>query len=346
MRRFVIRLALFSIPFWIYAAFIWTTDPFDLLPSYSLISESTKQRISGAANPPLWKMSRFMKSTAPNILLGDSRMGHIRVQEIKAITGEDYVNLSCAGGKLIEIIRMFWFAARHRHLKSVVVAINFDTYNQHGTEDRTGTYESIKKDPLLYFVDHTVMEAAAYEFKADVLGRARDLESPNMSPEQFWEYQLEFAANHYRVYAPPAWAKPELKKITEYCQHNDICLVFIILPSHVDLQNIVKVTGRAPEYRQFKEEIAGLATTYDYDYPNSLTRDRENFSDPFHFSDATGDLLVHDIWLGKLQYGRKLEPQSVTGDRPKTIATTDIEPQTRLATHSAKRLTSAIMGSP
>jgi hypothetical protein len=48
------------------------------------------------------------------------------------------------------------------------------------------------------------------------------------------------------------------------------------------------------------------AKVYDYDYYNSITKNKNNFSDPIHFNDSIGDLIVNEIWKNQLVIGKEL----------------------------------------
>ena len=306
MRLFIKKLALFVAPFCIYGAFIVLTDPFDFLSHRSILSEETKLRTAARLNPFLWKMNKFRELACPNILLGDSRMGHVPTVEIKSITGEEYFDFSYGGATLREILDTFRFAAKHVRLHNVVVGINFNLYSQRSQADRTGAYDSMAANPFLYFLDRTVCKSALYGVYADYLHGDPAVGIPPMSREAFWKHQLEFAATLYRQYERPQTYKQELQQMTEYCRNNHIRCSFIILPTHADLQKMVQTARLDAEYEQFKKDIAGLGVTFDFDYPTELTSNARNFMDPFHFTDSVGAIVAREVWEDKPQYGRKL----------------------------------------
>jgi hypothetical protein len=311
MERLLKHFALFSVPFCIYATFIVVTDPFNFLFNHSLIAESTKQKTAGLINPPLWKMSQFDRTPRPNILVGDSRMGHVPIRAIREITGQQYFNFWYGGATLREMIDTFWFAAKRTRLQNVVIGINFNVYNDRSFVSRTDTYAEVRANPFMYFVDHGVARSAVLGAYTDWFHGHANLSIPSMSRRQFWHYQIETAIAKYADYERPKRYRADLEKVTAYCRQNGINCTFIIFPTHVDLQKVVKKMQLTEEFEEFKRDLASMAVTYDYDYVNPLTMDASNFADPFHFTDSVGGELVREIWEHHLRYGRKLSPDNV-----------------------------------
>jgi hypothetical protein len=73
----------------------------------------------------------------------------------------------------------------------------------------------------------------------------------------------------------------------------------VIFPTHVELQNRVRDFHLEKENEKFKSDLAQMAVTFDFDYDNEVTKNKENFSDPYHFVEAIGDTLIKEIWSGK-----------------------------------------------
>ena len=91
MMRFITRVALFSIPFWVYFAFIAIVDPFGFI-NIAPISAEQKYPVASALNQCFWKMNAFRQSPSSRILLGDSRMLAIHSEKLREMTRADYFN--------------------------------------------------------------------------------------------------------------------------------------------------------------------------------------------------------------------------------------------------------------
>jgi hypothetical protein len=120
---------------------------------------------------------------------------------------------------------------------------------------------------------------------------------PDMSATEFWKYQLDVTANRYYAnHTYPTVYYESLKKISEYCKSNNIKLVFFIPASHVDLQKKTEEFNLLAEEGKFKEDIKKLGDVYDFNYPNEVTKNRANFSDPFHFNNAIVKTIIDELF--------------------------------------------------
>ena len=87
-----------------------------------------------------------------------------------------------------------------------------------------------------------------------------------------------------------------MKRISNYCEANNIKLILFIPPTHVDLQQKIKHYKLADMNRKFKSDLASIGDLYDFDYPNQYTRDPENFSDPFHFGIKIKNIVQEELF--------------------------------------------------
>jgi hypothetical protein len=295
MNRFLKKLFLFLSPFVLYAAAVMIIDPYNFFNISHLISDAQKRPIAHL-HYPLWKMTEFRRQPIGSVLLGDSRMGAISTTAIEKVANEGYYNFSYGGGTMEEVINTFWYADSLTKLKNVYIGINFNLYNAFARGDRTEDYRNITENPFRYFVHLSVLKAMWFNFIA-ALGWKVEIGVPQMTRDQFWKRQLQIsAAGMYRKYEYPQRYHDELKRIVDHCRDNKIKLVFVMFPTHLDLQNRVVDFGLEGERERFGRDLAELAPTYDYDFPNEITKDRENFEDPFHFHERIMEMLVQDLW--------------------------------------------------
>lgn len=295
MKKFIVRSALFVSPFLVCGGVVFLVDPFNFFNFSLLISNDIKRPISNL-HYPLWKMPEYRRNPEPNILLGDSRMGALRAEFIEKISGEKYYNFSYGGATLQEIIRTFWFADAITPLRKVYLGVNFNLYNALERGDRTKDYRNLVENPFLYFVNPTVLKATWYDIKA-ASGANVAIGVPNMGRDAFWKHQLEITARRmYRRHEYPLEYRKELERIAEHCRTNGIQLVFIVFPTHTDLQARVKDFGLEGQRERFRRDLEAIAPTYDFDLSNEFTANFENFKDPFHFKENVMELLVRDVW--------------------------------------------------
>ena len=295
--RFLGRLALFCLPLLFYVAGIVVVDPFDFFPVSRVVPDSIKAQTAAKLNYPLWKMLRYRAAPRADILLGDSRMHSVSPEAIREVCGVEYYNFGYGGGSVPEMIRTFWFADSTTRLNSVVMGINFNMYNGISNGDRTADYRDLERNPGLYFVNHTVVRAAAVCLQAVVTGVVPRLELPPMDHEQFWRYQLQVTArSSYGTYRYPAEFRTGLQQVADHCRRRGIRLVFVVFPTHDDLRARVADFGLLAEQERFRRDLQGLGPVFDFDLRPELTRDRADFSDPYHFREPVMRRIVAEVW--------------------------------------------------
>ena len=297
MKTLLFKIAIFSLPFLLWLVLLVLVDPFDFFVVSKLIPAEVKRRTSYKLNSRLWKAVEFQRNPTPNILLGDSRTDQIDAKLISSKMGQNFYNFAHGGGSLAEAISTFHYARKCTELRSVYIGINFNLYNRYNSANLFSGAELIANDYRYYLFNKSVAEGLLYNLLSWQTGRDFKIGSPPMNREAFWKYQLSYAATYsYQRYRYPSTYYEQLKEISAYCRSRNIKLAFIILPTHVDLQQRVADFGLVQAERRFKKDLAELGTLYDFDYPNDWTRERENFSDPFHFKTELMEKIIDEVW--------------------------------------------------
>jgi hypothetical protein len=303
------RLALLGLPLALALTFILVIDPYNFWGYSRLIPNETKEPIALLFNPPFWKLNKFEREPAENILLGDSRMIAMNTGLIREITGEDYANLAYGGGNVREAIETFWLAAEKTTLRKVYLSINLDKYNDYEITDRTVFYKSTGKNPFLYFLNYDVWTAAYHNADVHFNRKNFQLGKPNVSKDEFWREGVEVETRYYQKYAEPKKYRDELTKISAYCRARNIELTFVIFPTHLDLQRVVDQTNMRGQREAMVRDLRDWGRVYDFDWENEMTANKDNFTDPFHFTEEIAAVLIREIWGGNTGLAR-LYPQN------------------------------------
>jgi len=293
--KFFGRLAILFLPFAVLGAFVAYIDPFCLFRT-PFIAPEVKQKSAFPLNICLAKLIEFQQKPSPNILLGDSRMGLISSSEIEDVGGPKYLNMSYGGASLNEEADTFWTANESVPLKSVVLGIGFSQYNDYNFTNRTEPAMAIIDSPLLYFTNRTVLKAAWYTVGLRYFGSDPKLGQPRITREQLWAEELQTHSNWSERYLAPTRYHARLEEIARYSHQHGIDLRFLIYPGHADLQAIPHRWGRDREYLQFKRDLARMGRLYDFDVPNELTSDADNYKDPVHFRQPIARRIIAEIW--------------------------------------------------
>jgi hypothetical protein len=305
MTRFLARLLIFSIPIAVYCGFVALIDPFDYLRVSSVISPTVKASTARALNECFWKMNQYDHHPVSSILLGDSRMDAMPTGNITRVANREYFNFAFGGGTLNELIDAFWFSTGRTRLRDVYIGLNLNVYNDYNYTARTATYDSIGKNPALYFVNRTVLQAALYETYSQITATDLKIGVPQMSREEFWRQQIgPLTSAYYTNFVYPVKYHKELERIAAYCRQNHVNLGFIIFPTHVELQARIRDFHLEHANAQFRDDLAALGPTYDFDYPNGLTELKDNFRDPYHYGPALADIIIGEVWQGRSDFSR------------------------------------------
>lgn len=294
-RKFFSRAGVLALPFLLLGLFVYWTDPFCLLNS-RFIARSVKEKSAFPLNTCLAKLIEFEQNPGANILLGDSRMGLMHPAEIERVSGVKFLNMSYGGASLNEVADTFWTANKAVALKSVYMGIGFSLYNDYHFTNRTEPAMAIIDTPLLYFTNRTVLKGAWYTAQLRYFGADPGLGQPLVTRDELWREELQVHSNWAERYLTPVRYHARLEEISRYCQQHGIDLRFIIFPGHTDLQAIPGKFGLEDQYLEFKRDLASFGRLYDYDLPNELTVNRDNYNDPVHFRDPVAKRIIDEVW--------------------------------------------------
>lgn len=306
MKRMIYKTAIFSIPFVLWFAAVLIIDPFNYFAVSSVISRDIKLTNAKSLNRLLFNMIEYSHDPSENLLIGDSRSNHLKIEYIESVTGDDYFQLNSNALKLNEAFQLYWFASRIRQPKRVYFTLNFNLYNEFAFADRVSSVEMILNNPLLYIFNRSVAETCYLCTKAAIQGRNAVSSLPPMTRDEFWEWNIRVKANdHYGKYEYPEELYREMERVVEDAEGKGTEVVFIIVPHHVDMQGRVADYGLTDEMIRFKKDVFSLGTrVYDYDFVNEISLDRKMFDDPLHFTPEAGNMIIDEVWGGKHGIGR------------------------------------------
>ena len=310
-RLFLAKFALFILPLLLFGLGLIAIDPFNFFGLPSVISDAVKSRTSRPLNVVLWKMIDYSHHPNANILLGDSRMNNIDLDYLNRVSPVHYYNLAYGGAAMDEILDSFWFANKIvGGLKNVYVGVNLNLWNKFYRQGRAGMFPLMQQNPFNYLINRTVLKAAGYNVYYQLSGGDPKIGAPSLTRDQFWQWQLHQTTNfYYGNFAPSEQYFAEMQKIVRYCSLHNTKLVFVIFPTHLDLQQRLIDLNLRQEDEQLRASLRALATTFDFDYPSELTRAASNFSDPYHYNSAAGHEIVNEIWGGKTKFARISQPK-------------------------------------
>lgn len=299
MKSFILKSIYFLLPLIIWAIAVIFIDPYNFFSNnLNLVDDKLKSNISHKLNRPLFQLLKFKHSKSNAIILGDSRANSLNIDQFIKYSDKKFSSLAYGGGSLLEVIKTFWEVVENGQIDEVYIGINFTMYNKYSNRDRVSEAIRLKDNFLLYAYSSYTLNSTFGILKALITGIEPTIGVPTTSREQFWEHQLKISArDSYQTYQYPDNYLLELKRIAKYCNKNSIKLVFFIPPGSIDLQNKVKEFKLSEYEERFKNDIKALGDVYDFDFPSGLTKNRENFIDPYHFTPDIGNFIIREFFI-------------------------------------------------
>lgn len=297
MIQFIKNVLLFSGIYILYLIIACWIDPYNIIHKENNPKlNELKSQISFNLNQELYKLQMFSRKPTEIILLGDSRTRSLKSSTFEELTGMKATNLASGAATIPDIADMFWYIVNNYTIKEVYIGINFNLFNEYNYSAKVRDAISLKESPKSYLFSKYCYKSLYYIIKSSITGEAVEIGKPEFTKEQFWKFQLDStAAFFYRNYKYPNQYENILLEISRFCDDNNITLVFFIPPTHIDLQQRVEDFNLSSEEKEFKKFMNGFTNIYDFDYPDELTSNYNNFSDPFHYNDSIGTIIIKKL---------------------------------------------------
>jgi hypothetical protein len=309
MKTFVLKVFLFSIPFLLLVLVELLIDPFNYFSEEKNTELlNLKEDISQKSNPYLYKLITYDRYPYPIIILGDSRSALLSPSYFDYSEKDKVANLAIGGGNLQDAIEIFRYVSSKHYIKKVYWGISFEGYNGTRLRNRAQSSIEIKNSFLMYLFNRYTFSATALICKSLIFDEKIDLYKPPFTKEVFWQNQLVLAERYLKNYSYPLNYYNDLREISEFCLVKNIKLIFVISPTHIELQNKIKQLNLADDYSKFKCDIGSFGDLYDFNYPNIITSNKNNFKDPFHHTDSVSRIIVKDLLTKGCKYS-KYAPQ-------------------------------------
>jgi hypothetical protein len=306
MKSFLKKNILFSIPLILYFLSVIYVDPYNIIrEEHNSKLIELKSKISYKLNYTLYKLPLYKRKPTDIVILGDSRANQLKPSTFERLLNINTTNLAYGAGTLSEVIQTFNYIKDIHSLKQVYIGINFNMYNNFPKRNRViGALKKMESNQS-YLVSKVCLKSTFLMFTSFITNKEIKLGMPLETKSEFWEWQLKTnLPNFYSNYEYPSIYYEGLKEISNYCKENNIKLIFFIPPTHVEQQQSVINFDLAEEEVRFRDDIKKLGTLYDFDYPNEITKNKTNFSDPLHPNDSIVEIVTQEIVTGNLKYAR------------------------------------------
>lgn len=292
-KHLILNLSLLGTLFIVVFLLNFIIDPYNYNNIFKL--DLDKKNVSYKQNYRLYKMLEYREEPKNYIVLGDSRGGLLQPNFFK---NHDVYNFAYGGGSLDELIDTFWYATEKVRLKNVVFVIPFSMYNQYEYINQTKEAQLFISKPHKYYFSLFVTKISFLNIYTSLFNENKGFQNPNLylpnknEKMDYWKGQLYGANRFYAKYKYPKNLFLRLQEIKKYSKLNDINLIFLLPPSHMDLQNKTKDFNLEKEYLKYKNDIFSLGVTFDCDFESEVTSNMDNFTDPLHYSSIVAENIV------------------------------------------------------
>lgn len=305
MQVFIKKALIFISPFIILVAMEVIIDPFNyFFTEKNRTLAELKNNLARKKNTYLYRLIEYERNPTKVIVLGDSRAQRLMPEFFEEVDGEKVVNLAAGAGSLQDVINIFWDLSSRNKLDKVYIGISIEAYSGTLLKDRVSAAIEVKNSVPLYLMNKFTIENTLLILKAQVFNQAVEKQDVPFSREEFWQYELKQEERFLRNYSYPKNYYNDLKKISDYCVKNNIKLVFIISPAHIELQNKINEFKLNKEYEKFLVDIKSFGDLYDFNWPNVITENKTNFLDPLHSIDSVSRIMTREMILNKPKYAK------------------------------------------
>jgi hypothetical protein len=234
---------------------------------------------------PIARIREFIRSDKSSLILGDSRSDQFFGDSYLNYDFTNYDNLAFGGASLNESIDLFWFAVQNKKIDKVVFQISFYTLNTNYKNFRIQNSISAALNPLRYYLSYVSNK----DFVLSVVDGLKRFNSKPKTVEISKDYD-EMLQNYSKSvfdvvkgYQLDYELLDDMKIVSEYCDLNDIELIFITPPIHKYIwENVIYPLNLNTELAEYKIEMSHFALILDMEYESSIISSTD-FVDGFHF---------------------------------------------------------------
>jgi hypothetical protein len=290
---------LFLSPFVVISLFILIMDPYNLFGISSLVSDEIKieclnrnGKVQSRANAT-WRILKFLKDPAPNVILGDSRIADINDTSFEEKLGGKVSNLAIPSGNIRTINDLFWMASAQTKLDHVIIQINFNRYNAAVNRDMLLPVKQLIDKPYIYFFNANYVKDS-YAVFSHAFKKNKCRSDSLTKAVANWRFSEEYLMNDIGVrrYAYPEDYYNMLREISAFCDRENIDLLFVIMPNYYTVYQYVERFNFQDEYERFKTDIKSLGTTVDLEVGLPISYNMDMYSDHFHIQPQLADTLI------------------------------------------------------
>ena len=274
-------------------------------------------KASASSTQPVARVREYQAAPGTNLLLGDSRLAHIDMDQAAAISGKQWQNLAFGGASLKETLDLAeYILDSGSPVEELVLSVSFYTLNQNYNTDRFEQLETTLENPVAYCLNLEHNGNALTVFRHTVRGRPDPGETGAWGPDDYVGDNGETLPLHYKLYTYPQSLIPRCRnwsltdqfdriaELAARCQAEGVHLTVVLPPmADIVLTEVCEPFGidTAME-QQVLPRLNAWAEQYGFALLDYEWTDRPDFDDDTQFYDGFHLDEVHGLpeWVDML----------------------------------------------
>ena len=307
MKHILRRAAPLFLPVLVWLAFFIAFEPnnyFGLKPATS-------------STQPVARVREYQADPGRNLILGDSRLAHIDMDQAAQVSGRQWQNLAFGGASLKETLDLAdYILDSGNPVDELVLSVSFYTLNQNYNTDRFQQLETTLENPVAYCLNLEYNVNALTVFLDTVRGTPDAVETGEWGPADYVGDDGETLPVHYKLYVYPQSLIPRCRdwslsdqfdriaQLAQRCRQQGVALT-VVLPPMADnvLTEVCEPYGidTAME-QQVLPQLKDWAGEYGFRLLDYEWEDRPDFDDDTQFYDGFHLDEVHGLpqWVEML----------------------------------------------
>ena len=307
----------------VFIGFNYLCDPYGIFGNYwagnTIRNHTASDRMSKT-----YYAKRAMPQT---VLIGTSRMGTINPKDVGYYTKDKVYNLAMSGSSIYEQSMYAQFAIETLHVKQIIWGIDFFSFNPESTQHFSFSKERLSDNVYLQDYQEALLSLDAFIASFQTLSNSLftqtkakvDLETGfdtyaefkkqlHIQGITFVEHKIEKGLQGYaskkELFNSELFKNPlsmeknfaDIKATLLLAQKHNVKIIFYISPTYDEHLHLIYSLGLGNTYEFFKLRLSELTAYWDFNTPNSITQNKNNFWDNSHMREEIGTLLMKKIF--------------------------------------------------
>jgi len=313
------------------ALFNLFVDPYELIVDRERSNKTTE--IAEKAHYPLWKLGGYQQGKYEAIVLGDSRARALREKYWNSFDNSLTKNLAYGGGTIPEIYETFKLVRDDPTLETLIIGIQLRSFDEDHKQGMNRVPEAVSliSAPSKYLFNWSIAKTSLKiankelgQFKnwvggftvgptpANAASENASLVEPRshrkgadrltqtfqesrILPDKFARQITRNARSDWRgfEFSEKYWSF--IEEIGQWAADRNKKIVFVIPPTIVEMQKTITDHGHKRLNESLRRRLAQYGVVFDFDYPDELTRNIDNFSDAYHFNAKIARQIVGEV---------------------------------------------------